>query len=81
MSSFPFLTQVFPLRVHLVNEGDFLSPYPALQFFFTLYSRIDIVGDFIIDELEYTILTRKPREEMITMFVKTAGKIICYANV
>lgn len=56
----PMLSQIFPSRVHLLNQCDFLVPSPALQLPLTMLCSIHIVILLVINQPTAFIFFREP---------------------
>jgi len=77
-----FLVQVFPFRVHAVNEYFFLFPAATFDSFFFGDRFNDRVKPFVVDKF-YTIVTGRKTVGICFFFVlgHAGGEVGCYAGV
>lgn len=77
----PFFAEVFPLRIHGIDQCNFLCSQPAFDLFFAFKCNMDGWGSFVIDKKLNVVFAGKTWSEFVFMFMHSPHQIVCYACV
>jgi|SRR5579862_6202788 len=78
---FSIIVQIIPIRIVFLDQANFPLSIPMFKRFFPNYRRIDLLMDFILDELRYTVVFSKTRKEFIAMLINSFRKIVRHTDV
>jgi hypothetical protein len=64
----PSLRQILPMRIHRLNEPDFLSTSPALDLLFAVNGRVRIEEALVVCQTSRVVPARETLNKLVLVF-------------